>query len=213
MATVLGLPQKDFFDHSKTYTWATRPPAASLVASVIYISNIGVNGSYWISNGTFWSPVNGEVTLAQSGASTNLTGTTSETALVTYTLPGGLMSTVGQLEIIFMYSYTNSANSKTMRIKHSAVGGGAGGDTYYSCAVTTTQVTNGICCIHSNNSVSAQKGWGIGSTGPSGLGALSSSLRQFTRGLSNDSDIVLTGQLANSGETLTVESYSIVYRG
>lgn len=195
------------------YLWTNRPSASSVVGELIYITNVGIGGSYWISNGTYWSPLNGEVTLAQSGAAISLTGAATEQVMATYTLPGGLMSANGQLEIIHFWTVTNSANNKTVRVKHSAVGGGISGDTYYSNTQTAISTLQAITCIRSANSTTAQKGWGIGSTGSSGIGAIASTLRSFTRGLQNDSDIVLTAGLANTSETITLESYSIVYRG
>lgn len=201
------------FNGTRNLTWAQRPNAAQYQNEIIYISDIGIGGSYWTSNGTYWSPLNGEVTLAQSGAAVSLTGTTSETVLATYTLPGGLMSANGQIEIIHFWNVVNSANNKTVRIRHSAVGGGVVGDIYYSNTQTAIVGLQGITCIRSANSTTAQKGWGIGSTGSSGIGAIASALRSFTRGLQNDSDIVLTAGIADSSETLTLESYSIVYRG
>lgn len=201
------------FNGTRNLTWAQRPNAAQYQNEIIYISDIGIGGSYWASNGTYWSPLNGEVTLAQSGATVSLTGTTSETVLATYTLPGGLMSANGQLEVWFTTSYTNSANSKTLRVRHSSVGGGVAGDIYYYCTHTATESCMSITCIRSANSTTAQKGFGIGSSASAGVGTMAATLRSLTRGLQNDSDIVLTAQLALSSETINVISYSIVYRG
>ena len=53
----------------KSLLWANRPEASSAKGEVFYFSDIGPNGSYWISNGEFWSPMNGEVTLFSSGVS------------------------------------------------------------------------------------------------------------------------------------------------
>lgn len=195
------------------YLWTNRPSASSTIGELIYITNVGIGGSYWISNGTYWSPLNGEVTLAQSGDAINLTGFATEQVMATYTLPGGLMSANGQLEIIHFWNVTNSVNNKTVRIRHSAVGGGVVGDTYYSFTQTAIVGIQAITCIRANNSVSAQKGWGIATSVASGIGAIAATLRSFTRDLQNDSDIVFTAGLANTSETVTLEGYSIVYRG
>lgn len=200
------------FNGTRNLTWAQRPNAAQYQNEIIYISDIGIGGSYWTSNGTYWSPLNGEVTLAQSGAAIDMTGASTEQVMATYTLPGGLMTPWSQLEIIVLWSFTNSANTKILRVRQSSVGGGTY-DPYFYFAGTTTASVQNICVIRSNNSISAQKGFGIGTGGVSGLGALSASLSAFNRNLANASDIVLTGQLTNSSETITVEAYSIVYRG
>lgn len=213
MGTLINLPLRSLAPGMISCTWGLIPPASSATGEIVYVSNIGVNGSYWLSNGSVWRPVNGEVTLAQSGASVSLTGTTTQTVLATYTLPGGLMTTYSQIEITCLWSHTNSANAKTPRINHSAVGGGIVGDVYYSCAVTTTETLHCITCIRSDNSLSAQKGWGIGSAGPGGVGVIASTLRQFNRATTSNSDINITAQLANSGESITLRAYSIVLRG
>ncbi len=201
------------FNGTRNLTWAQRPNAAQYANEIIYISDVGVGGSYWTSNGTYWSPLNGEVTLAQSGAAIDLTGFATEQVMATYTLPGGLMSANGQLEITHFWNVTNSVNNKTVRIRHSSVGGGISGDTYYSFTQTAIVGIQAITCIRANNSVSAQKGWGIATSVASGIGAIAATLRSFTRGLQNDSDIVFTAGLANTSETVTLEGYSIVYRG
>lgn len=203
------------FNGTRNLTWAQRPNAAQYQNEIIYISDVGVGGSYWTSNGTYWSPLNGEVTLAQSGAAIDMTGAATEQFMATYTLPGGLMSANAQIEIFCLWSVPNTANSKTLRIKHSAVGGGIGGDiiSFYSCALTTSSQLQAITVIRAANSTTAQKGWGIGSTVPSGIGAISSTLRSFARATQNDSDLVITGQLADTAETITLEAYTIVYRG
>jgi hypothetical protein len=200
------------FNGTRNLTWAQRPNAAQYQNEIIYISDVGIGGSYWTSNGTYWSPLNGEVTLAQSGASVSVTGTLTETALATYTMPGGLMSANGQLEIFHFWSFTNSANSKTLRVRLSAVGGGSSGNAYLSNTLTTFSTVKGITCIRNANSTSSQKGWGTSSASSSGLGT-SGALTSSTRDTGSNLDVCILGLLGNSGETITLEAYSIVYRG
>lgn len=191
-----------------------KPSAASYEGEIIYLTDVGIAGSYWISNGSVWSPVGGEVTLAQSIVNSSVTGTTSETALATYTLPANLTHPNSIIEMNHTWSYTNSANNKLQRIRHGASGSGLTGDTYYSNAQTTTAYLSGFTCIRCNNSNSAQKGCGVDSTIATGLGSVSAVMRSNSLNLStNATDIVISGQLANSGETLTLISYSIVLRG
>ena len=201
------------FQINNTLLFANRPNPAQYANEIVYFSDIGAYGSHWVSNGSYWSPVGGEVTLAQSGASVSVTGTATETVLATYTLPANLVAPWSTIEMIHTWSYANSANSKTLRIKHCAVGGGITGDTYYSCASTTTAMLQGFTAIRCNNSLSEQKGWGIGTTGPSGFGTIASTMRSFTRGLTSSSDINITAQLSNTGETITLVGYSIVLKG
>lgn len=205
----LSLPSESY----ETYSWVNRPNASNVIGELIYITDVGIGGSYWISNGTYWSPLNGEVTLAQSGNAVNMTGAATEQVMATYTLPGGLMSANGQIEITHFWNVVNSSNNKTVRVRHSDVGGGVSGEAYYSFTQTAIVGIQAITCIRANNSVSKQKGWGIATGVASGIGAIAATLRSFTRGLQNDSDIVITAGIADITETVTLEAYSIIYRG
>lgn len=205
---LISLPQEAV----ETFRWVNRPNAADYVNDMIFASDIGANGTYFMSTGSYWVPVGGEAVLAKSGASASFTGAVAEQSIINYTLPGGLMTPWSQLEIIVLWSYTNSANTKILRVRHSSVGGGTSGDAYFYFAGTTTASVQNLCVIRSNNSVSSQKGWGIGTGGVSGLGALNASLSAYSRNLANNSDIVLTGQLATSSETITVDAYTITLR-
>lgn len=194
----------------KALTSANIPNASQYNGQIIYLSDIGIAGSYWISNGTFWSPVGGEVTLAQSGTTVTVTGTTSETILATYTLPAGLTHPNSIIEINHLWSYTNSANNKSERIRL----GGIAGDVYYSNATTTTATLQGFTAIRCNNSNSAQKGFGTGSTVASGLGTISAVLKTSTRDFATSSNnIVITGGLTLGTESLSLYGYSIILRG
>jgi hypothetical protein len=48
-------------------TFATLPAAAANNGKTYFVSDVGLGGSLWYSNGTDWSPVNGAVILAKSG--------------------------------------------------------------------------------------------------------------------------------------------------
>jgi len=195
----------------KSLLWVNRPEASSAKGEVFYFSDIGPNGSYWISNGEFWSPVNGEVVLFSSGVDTSITGTLLETTISTYTLPGGIMSKIGSIDLYVLFSSTNSASSKSLRIRHSDVGSIAGVQ-YYNTGFSTISSIQAFCSINSNNSTNQQKGYGLFGVS-SGLGLTASVLVTNNRDMSLPSDITLTGQLSNTGEFLGVTSWSVVYRG
>lgn len=188
------------------YTWSAKPLASRLNGVTIKITDIGTNGSLWISNGTRWTPLNGDVTLACSNASPSLTGTLSETALATYTIPGGLMSATSELEIVTLWTYTNSANTKTLRIRL----GGIAGAIFYGAAPTTTASCQAFTIIRNAASTSSQIGMASGSS--SGLGSSTISLSTGSRDITADQDLVFSGQLTNVGESISLIGYSILYR-
>ena len=143
--------------------------------------------------------------LAASAVAASVTGTTTETALATITLPGGAMGTNGILRVTSIFSYTNSANNKNIRMRLG--GSGLSGTQLQNVTVSST---SGIMLQRVMQNRNAQNSQVLGAS------ATNTSYGTFgaapiTSGVDTSSDqpIVLSGQLSNSGETLTLESYVI----
>src|SRR5688500_6060251 len=79
----------------------------------------------------------GPYVLAQSAVAASHTGNTTETTLATVTVPANAIGANGRLRVTSLWSHTNSANSKTLRVRF----GGAAGTIYTSLTVTTTLST------------------------------------------------------------------------
>ena len=124
------------------------------------------------------------------------TGNTNETTLATITVPAGSLGANGALRIHTQWSNNNNANNKIMRIRL----GGPSGTIYLSATVTTTIAFLSQIVIRAVNSQSSQKGSGT-SVGTSSTAAVTSSLD-----MTADFDLVLTGQHANSGDSVALES-------
>jgi hypothetical protein len=144
-------------------------------------------------------PERGWQILSQSSVAVSVTGTTTETNLVTITVPANRMGANGRLRITAHWSYTNSANNKIQRIRF------AGTQLFASTQTTTTQ-QKVISEIGNRNSLSSQV-TGVGGT-VDGLGA-GTALVTTTHDTASNQNITLTGQLANAGETITLESYVV----
>lgn len=142
----------------------------------------------------------GAGTFAQSAAPQSVTGTTSETTLATITIPGGAMGANGRVEVMALFSYTNSANNKTLRVKF-------GGTTMANAVPTTSASYAASATIANRNSVSSQVA--NGSLAPGATGA---AVAAATADTTADVVLTITGQLANAGETITLESYSVALR-
>lgn len=138
--------------------------------------------------------------LAQSGATSSVTGTVSETTLASVTVPGGSMGANGAIRITFLATYTNSANAKTLRVK-------LGLDTFLSIALTTTATIQTLVIIRNANSQGAQIA--TPTTVQSGLGAATAAAATGTTDTTVDQTLVITGQLANAGETLSLRGYTV----
>jgi len=141
------------------------------------------------------------IVLAASAVAVPLTGTTTETALATITIPAGALGANGWVEIEHAWSYTNSANNKTERVRL----GGLAGTAFHSTVATTSASLRAHTRIANRGVANSQFGFVAaasfgGSSAASVTGAIDTSAAQ---------DIVISGQLANTGETITLESYTV----
>jgi len=139
-------------------------------------------------------------TLACSAAPLALTGTTSETALVTIAVPAGVMGPNGLIRVTATFSCTNSANSKIGRVRFS-------GTAYTAITMTNLAILRTSFFIHNRNSESSQVGFASNST--SGVGTSTSSLATSTIDTSQASEVVFSGALTSGAETITLESYVV----
>lgn len=187
-------------NNTPVYTWATIPAANTVRGWTVFVEDIGVGGSFWTSNGTAWYPVGGMVILAASGAAVANTGNTNENTVATIAIPAGIMGENGAIEVIPLWDYTNSANSKTMKAKF-------GGSLTYGIATTATASCQMLYIVRNANSVSAQVAQAA--SGSSGTGAVTGSLLTGTINTSAATTVTLTAQCANAGETITLRGYIV----
>lgn len=141
-------------------------------------------------------------TLGQSNSAQSVTGTASETTLATITIPARSMGESGTLFITTVWSYTNSANAKSCRVRFS----GASGTQFLAVSPTTTASMRAQCQIGNRASTSSQVG---GPSGATAFGVVAASPITSSVDTTVDTTVVITGQLANTGETLTLEAYTV----
>jgi len=132
------------------------------------------------------------------GAATALTGTTSETVLARLPLPAGLIGANGEIEVEYDATETNNANNKTISVRL----GGLTGTVLQTHVANTLAGRAGQGVIRNRNAANSQQ-WN--------LKALTAAAAALSRGtaavnLGADQDLVITGTLANAGDTLTLES-------
>lgn len=198
----------------KAFTWATLPAANAFpVGEAVYISDVG-GGSRWYTNGSIWLPEGGKVLLAQQSPSLALTGNTTDhsgpsgSTRAIVSVPAGMLGANGIIEIETLWTYTNNANVKNLRVRF----GGTGGVLFLNTAPTTSYGVQNTCYIRNNNATNAQKGYTaaagshFGSTTATPwptTGAIDTSVAQ---------DVVIAGQLANTADSITLESYAVWVR-
>ena len=144
-------------------------------------------------------PVAPGYVLCQSGTANSVTGTVTETILATCTLPANTMGANGHLEIISYWNFTGSTNSKILRVKLST-------QSALAQTVSTNTSVAGLynTIVWAANSTSSQI-----SAGTNSFGTLTNTVSTLTVSTTADVAITLTGTLANTGETITLMSYTI----
>jgi hypothetical protein len=131
--------------------------------------------------------------------------TTTEDIFATIALPGGIMGLNGRLRIATEWTETGSTNTKTHRVRL----GGIGGTAYAavvngSAAITDLQLHN---IIQNKGAANSQSGWGYGVANNTGIFAPARVTSAVDTSVATT--LVITGQKALAGETLTLESWSV----
>lgn len=141
--------------------------------------------------------------LAASAVAVTHTGNTSETALATITIPAGAMGPNGVLRVTALTTNNNNANIKTTRFRWDTISG-----TDFLGYATTTNVTHQPQrTIWNRNSASSQISVPAGITNP--FAAISIAPATAAINTAVATTFVITGQLANAADTVTLESYLV----
>lgn len=140
--------------------------------------------------------------LASGAPGTAHTGTVNETGLVTVDIPANALGANGRLRVSQLWSMTNNANNKTFRIRWSTISG-----TAFAAVVNASVIgwkdTREIANRGATNSQAAQ----LAST--AGANTLGGTPTTGTIDTTAATTLLLTAQLANSGDSMTLESYSV----
>ena len=189
-------------------TVADLPLATAASKNTFYrITDLGTGSAIFMSNGSHWLPV-GEVLLFVDNVGATLTTVTTETVLSTFTLNKKLASPNMTIVVNSVWSMNNSANIKTPRVRF----GGVAGTEYVNTQIASNSSFQSECLIRFRNALNSQLGmsstqWPAYSTG--GGAVVTSSVDVSV----NDADIVLTGQLANAADNITLRAYTVTLRG
>ena len=143
------------------------------------------------------------ITILGAGPGSSITGATTETALALVTIPAGSMGTQGSLRITALFSYTNSANTKTMRIRFGTGGAAVAHITVAQTATATCtmvrQIINTTATTQISQPVSSLL---MGSTSASVYpsSSIDTTVDQFVH---------ITGTLANGAESIQLAYYCV----
>ena len=194
----------------KTSTWASRPTTAQ-VGDLITITDIGPVDEVFKWTGSRWAPLNGQCLIYSTNTTVSVTSTSSETELGSVTIPGGLMSANGILEISSLWSVTNNANTKTIRIKLGETSDPAtGGTSFLSRSETSILYHQHLMIIRASNSTTSQK-----STTPSlgtGFGVSTAAKQTGSYDTSTDKKLFMTGTLSVTSDTVILRGWRLMYK-
>ena len=167
------------------YTWATKPSVAPL-GQIICITDVGENGILCRGNGTKWVRLHPTI-LYNLATPVVLTGTTSETTLLTITIPAALMGLIGRLNLLSFFALTNNANNKTLRAK-------IGANTVNVAGAASLAATGFNFWLLNLNSATAQR---------------NNSSTSFAIDTTVSMDLIITGQLANAADSMTLNTLTL----
>lgn len=142
--------------------------------------------------------------VAHGATAVATTGTTSETAQLDVTIPGGSLGPNGQVRVRALWSATNNANTKQTRIRFGAAG----------VAGTVVQAINAtsIACVETLRSIcnrNAQNSQVVFPSTQGAFGTVTTAVTTMTIDTSADFHVVLTCTPFNTGDTITLESWTI----
>ena len=167
------------------YTWANKPSVAPL-GQIICVTDVGENGILCRGDGTKWVRMHPTI-LYNLATPIVLTGTTAPTTLLTITIPAALMGLIGRLNMLSFFSLTNNANSKTLRA-------GIGGNQIAVQGAASLAATGFNFWLLNLNSATAQR---------------NNSSALFAIDTTASMDLIITGQLANASDSMTLNTLSL----
>lgn len=189
--------------------WASRPAASSLpVGSEILVTDIGPLGTKFYTTGSAWVPVGGRVRLSRVCADvTESTNNTIEFKTYGILVPGGLLATGCEVQVVQEWTYPNSANSKTFRVRFGAANDLTG--TVMAAPVFTTTATEQQ--LHNfriaDSGVAAQTG--MATVIAMAYTTSSSAPATATVDTANNSYIVISSQRTLGTEAVVNKAYSV----
>jgi len=171
------------------YTWANKPSVAPL-GQIICVTDIGENGILCRGDGTKWVRMHPTI-LYNLATPIVLTGTTAQTTLLTIPIPAALMGLIGRLNMLSFFALTNNANNKTLR-----------------AAIVANNVTT-QCVVQGAASMAATgfNFWLLNLNSATAQRNNSSAL--FAIDTTVSMDLVITGQLANASDSMTLNTLTL----
>lgn len=136
--------------------------------------------------------------LARSAVAVSGAADTNENTLATITVPANMMGASGVVMVKTWWAYTNSVNNKTLRIKFN-------GTAAASLVATTTAHAEVSAYIANRGATNSQFVRGESKT----AAAIATTVGTDAEDTTASVTILITGEKASGGETLTLEGYIV----
>ena len=201
-ASVQALVSEDVIV-ARNRTWATLEAPADYIG-LAYVTDVGLSGSLWRSDGATWGLVNGSVVLARGNTDLTVTAaSTAEVDIASFDVPAGLIGTNGMLEVTHFWEATNNANVKTMRVKLGGTAFFANAAALNSSAIFLPPITR----IWNRNSQSVQMAFAAAN----GNTTIATGTAKTTGAVDTSAatTLAISGQKATGSDTLTLLGYSV----
>lgn len=140
--------------------------------------------------------------LGSSGAASSVSASTNEEILATIPLPAGLLARNSRVELELVCTVNNNGNNKTIRARLGSTG--ITSAQFASNALSTHLAARYLPWFQNRDNLASQVAHASAQ-----VGASAAAVTTMTVDTSQDQNIYITGQKANSGDTLTLESYSV----
>lgn len=139
--------------------------------------------------------------LAQSAVPVSLTGTTTETVLVTVPIPAGAMGINGSLRITALWSNDGTAiYNKFLRVY-------LGGQLLFNVGNSVNTLTQSLIIIRNRGVFNSQISFNGGNA--TGLGAILAGSSTATADMSAAQNLQIRGALSNDAASLQLEGYTV----
>lgn len=138
--------------------------------------------------------------LASSAIAASCASTAVDEVLATFSIAAGVIGPNSILQIEPLWTYTNSANNKILKVK-------VGGSTIYSATRTTTVKEAPLIVLANRNSLSSQIQPYDNNYVTAGSGAPATYTINFAIAV----DVEITGQRANGSDTLNLEYFRVLH--
>ena len=198
-------------------SWAGRPAASAASGQAIMVTDIGVNGSIWYSNGTSWLPLATPLTLAHKFSNARMDGSVGANAdvlLDSHTIEAYVLGPTSGLRISAAFSFSGGGSAnKAPQIK-GWFGTGSYASGFFSLLDTRGQFSTqksflfNVTLQNKNSMVANQirpNDYGIGASG----NAFGNSALDFTQAVTIGFGALNNSASANAGDEQTLEWLSI----